>query len=254
MDKKTILYDPSIEEEARSTGWYLNARDKFVIKIVKKFTNLNSSKKVLDGGCGQGGVLELIKQDNIFTVGNDMAKESIKWGIKKGRITNGIQASLTHLPFKDNAFDISICTEVLEHVKDDLSSLRELNRVTKNKIIITVPAHTYLWTDSDDMVLHQRRYSKKELLLLIKNSNMKVIKMKPFGISAGIMVLIFKLFFGRKYKKGNEVEDLSLASRYKIPKFIATRLNTVFSIEGWLSMRGLAPWGHTWWACVEKKD
>jgi SAM-dependent methyltransferase len=252
MDSKTILYDPSIEEEARTTGWYLNARDRFVIKIAKEFANLNSANKILDGGCGQGGVLGLIQQEGIFTVGNDMAKESVLWGIKKGRIKNGIQASLTHLPFKDDAFDISICTEVLEHVEDDLSSLRELNRVTKNKIIITVPAHMYLWTDSDDMVLHQRRYSRKELLSLIKNSNMKVVKIKPFGISAGIMVLIFKLFFGRKYKKGNEVEDLSLSSRYKIPKFIATRLNTVFSIEGWLSRKGLIFWGHTWWACVEK--
>jgi len=252
VDSKTILYDPSIEEEARSTGWYLNARDKFVIKIANEFANLNLAKKVLDGGCGQGGVLSLIQQKEIFTVGSDMAKESVIWGMKKGRITNGIQASLTHLPFKDEAFDISICTEVLEHVDDDLSSLRELNRVTKNRIIITVPAHKYLWTNSDDMVLHKRRYSKSELLELIKNSNMKVVKLKPFGISAGIMVLIFKLFFHSKYEEGNKVEDLSLSSRYKIPGLIAKRLNVIFSLEGWLSRKGLTLWGHTWWACIEK--
>jgi SAM-dependent methyltransferase len=253
MDTNTILYDPATEEEARSSGWYLNARDKFVLKIAKKFAHLDSAKKVLDGGCGQGGVLSLLQQRGIFTVGNDMAIESVQWGKKKGRITNGIQASLTHLPFRDEIFDISICTEVLEHVDDDLASLKELGRVTKHRIVITVPAHMYLWTESDDMVLHKRRYSKLELLALIKNADMRVVKMEPFGISAGIMVILYKLFFGNKYKEGKEVDDLSLSARYKIPEPIAKRLNFIFSLESWLSRKGVVMWGHTWWACIEKK-
>ncbi len=253
MRGNTILYDPDTEEEARSSGWYLNARDRFVLKIAKEFANLDFAKKVLDGGCGQGGVLSLLNQNGVFSVGNDMALESLLWGKKKGRIINGVQASLTHLPFKDETFYISICSEVLEHVDDDLSSLKELGRVTKHRIIITVPAHRYLWTHSDDMVLHKRRYSKSELLTLIKNSGMHVVRLEPFGITAAIMVLLYKFFFGTKYKEGKDVEDLSLSARYKIPEPIVKRLNFIFSLEGWLSRKGLVLWGHTWWTCIEKK-
>jgi len=254
MTIKTILYKPAIEEEARSSGWYLNARDKFVLKLANEFANLNLAKKVLDGGCGQGGVLSLLNKSGVFTVGNDMALESLLWGRKKGRIINGVQASLTHLPFKDETFDISLCSEVLEHVDDDLSSLKELSRVTKHRIIITVPAHRYLWTDTDDMVLHKRRYSKSDLITLIKNSGMHIVRLEPFAITAGFMVLFFKFFFGTNYKEGKEVEDLSLSARYKIPRPIEKRLNFLFSLESWLSRKGLVLWGHTWWACIEKKE
>lgn len=43
------------------------------------------------------------------------------------------------LPFADNQFDISIISEVIEHVENPWDLLLELKRVTKDKIIVTTP-------------------------------------------------------------------------------------------------------------------
>jgi len=43
------------------------------------------------------------------------------------------------LPYKDNEFDVVLCTETLEHIPDLPKALSELIRVAKKAVVITVP-------------------------------------------------------------------------------------------------------------------
>lgn len=45
---------------------------------------------------------------------------------RKGRY---VVADGTQLPFKSNTFSHTICSEVLEHIQDDLTAIREISRV-----------------------------------------------------------------------------------------------------------------------------
>lgn len=40
---------------------------------------------------------------------------------------------ITEIPFDDDSFDLIMCTHVLEHIPDDKTAMRELNRVLKPK-------------------------------------------------------------------------------------------------------------------------
>ena len=48
-------------------------------------------------------------------------------------------ADATHLPFKDNSFDVVLCSEVLEHLDSPLKAIKELARASKKVIVLTFP-------------------------------------------------------------------------------------------------------------------
>ena len=54
---------------------------------------------------------------------------------------NVVQGDALHLPFPDGTFDRVICSEVLEHLPDDVAAMRELARVLRpgGTMAITVP-------------------------------------------------------------------------------------------------------------------
>ena len=43
------------------------------------------------------------------------------------------------LPYNDNEFTTVVCLQVLEHVTDPIQALRELKRVAKKRVVITIP-------------------------------------------------------------------------------------------------------------------
>jgi SAM-dependent methyltransferase len=50
-------------------------------------------------------------------------------------------ADLTKLPFADQAFDVVICSEVLEHIPEDTKAIREVMRILKpgELLVVSVP-------------------------------------------------------------------------------------------------------------------
>lgn len=116
---------------------------------VVKLVDLNN-KKILDMGCGEGVWLdkfkEFTKPENIF--GFDIDNESLEKFLKIESSKNCQIPSQNlkvcqseNLEFDSNQFDIIFSNEVLEHVKDDLKTLKEANRALKagGKIIIFTP-------------------------------------------------------------------------------------------------------------------
>lgn len=52
-----------------------------------------------------------------------------------------VKMDIHHIPFEDNTFDVSFCNHVMEHVADDIASMKEIYRVLKpgGWAIIQVP-------------------------------------------------------------------------------------------------------------------
>jgi SAM-dependent methyltransferase len=52
--------------------------------------------------------------------------------------------SVTNMPFEDGQFDVVLCCEVLEHLpfRDFLPSLKEIRRVARHKVILSLPDAT----------------------------------------------------------------------------------------------------------------
>lgn len=95
-------------------------------------------KKILDAGCGGGAYVEFLCQKGLEVTGIDKYDEFLQVAREKGRSGTYIQGDITRLPFPDKSFDCTYCFDVLEHV-DDRLAIKELVRVTSNRLIIAVP-------------------------------------------------------------------------------------------------------------------
>lgn len=58
-------------------------------------------------------------------------------------------ADLQSLPFRDNTFDITVCTEVLEHLPENvlLKGVSELQRVSRKYVLVSVPYKQRVWNE-----------------------------------------------------------------------------------------------------------
>lgn len=69
------------------------------------------------------------------------------------RDTVDVNGGIEQLPFSDSSFDLLICSHVLEHVSDDESAMRELNRVLRpgSEAIILVPQDSTMETTHEGL-------------------------------------------------------------------------------------------------------
>ena len=90
-------------------------------------SHATSSSRVLDLGCGRGGVVELIWRDVRFAAGIDPDAPSLASHRAAGLpVVRGVGESL---PFVDSSFDLVVSLWVLEHLKDPAATLREVSRI-----------------------------------------------------------------------------------------------------------------------------
>lgn len=112
----------------------------FEDNLIREVKNLNPSS-ILDVGCGEGFTLEKLRERNIgeHLEGVDYLDLAIKLGKKEHPQLKLKTGSIYDLDYKDNSFDVVICSEVLEHIDDPAKGLAELVRVSKKYCVLSVP-------------------------------------------------------------------------------------------------------------------
>ncbi|RUA00591.1 MAG: SAM-dependent methyltransferase [Deltaproteobacteria bacterium] len=114
---------------------------------------LGPGDRVLDIGCGTGRhACAIHAAEKGFVVAMDLKIKDLVEARKKllfhdatgyhrgGRWSVGA-ADITRLPFPDGCFELVICSEVLEHVRDHRRAVAELARVLKRgrTVVVSVP-------------------------------------------------------------------------------------------------------------------
>ncbi|MFA5906325.1 MAG: class I SAM-dependent methyltransferase [Desulfobacula sp.] len=147
--------------------------------------------RILDIGCGEGRhTIEACRKKDTCCVGADFMFDNLIETRKKLKFHQELNdlscrtidlscMDVTALPFKRNSFDIVICSEVLEHIRDDQKAVSELIRILKpGKILaVSVPrswpekicwrlSHEY----SNTPMGHIRIYKKTDLIRIIESS------------------------------------------------------------------------------------
>ena len=110
-------------------------------KVLLDEIKLLHPESILDVGAGEGFILEKLRVNNIGKTleGIEYMDDAIALGKKVNPKVKIKKGDIYKLPYKDNAFELLICTEVLEHLDDPKLALAELKRVTSKHLILSVP-------------------------------------------------------------------------------------------------------------------
>ena len=113
-------------------------------KFYKFASQFVIGRVVGDIGCGSGYGCKILKESGARSVfGSDISKSAISRAkLKFGEYAEYSIQTCTDLQlYKDNSFDVTICSEVLEHIKEyskEAIALKEMRRVTKRNGIIVL--------------------------------------------------------------------------------------------------------------------
>lgn len=112
------------------------------IEIVISLLEKRDKCKILDIGCADGFISSVIAEETGADMyGIDISRTSISKAKKRGINAKVVNIDREKIPFVGSSFDAIFCGDVLEHVYDTESVLRDINRILKKDgyIIVSVP-------------------------------------------------------------------------------------------------------------------
>lgn len=116
--------------------YYLNISEDFYYQKFIELCKQYCGKRVLDFGCATGNYMSELQKLGYSCIGVDVNPAYIEIATKKNLDVHLIDEKL---PFPDKSFDTVIMFEVLEHIKNPLGVLKEVQRVARKNIIFSVP-------------------------------------------------------------------------------------------------------------------
>jgi SAM-dependent methyltransferase len=168
---------------APEKGWvpspsYL-LRRKRVLNLLDPFPR----GRLLEIGCGAGALLHdlshmgfLVEATEISSAALDVA-HYINQDDPRVTIHQYIQHKW------DREFNYILALEVLEHIDDDLSALKQWRGWLKPEgyLLISVPAHPERWNYSDEWAGHHRRYDREGLKGILEKAGFEIVQMECYG-------------------------------------------------------------------------
>lgn len=114
--------------------------DRFHKQIAERIAAM-APESFLDAGCGEGFVAKMLmeRMPALKLTGFDFDPDAVKLAQAANPECEFATASIFEIPYEDATYDVVGCFEVLEHQHDPLPALRELARVAKRAVIISVP-------------------------------------------------------------------------------------------------------------------
>ena len=163
--------------------WWFKGRRTILESIIKHRVCPSEDARILEAGCGTGGNLQMLGtfgRVDAFEYDEDarrVARERSGRAIMAGSLPDG----LGHI---QGNFDLIALFDVLEHLDKDTESLQALaaRLAPQGRIILSVPALPYLWSNHDEVHHHHRRYSKASLNRVLTQAGLNVEYISYFNM------------------------------------------------------------------------
>lgn len=159
--------------------WWWRAREKFIINILDHLP-LAAEADILDIGCGDGLFFETLSRYGRTVEGLESNAELLSESTTAQYRIHVGPFDPTYAPGK--RFDLIVMLDVLEHLPEPASAMRQIRDLLKpgGIVLVTVPAFRCLWTTHDDMNHHYTRFTKGTLRPLFDAAQLQILKERYF--------------------------------------------------------------------------
>ena len=206
-------------------------------RAVEKNVHVGRSGQILEVG---SGISPMITRSN-----NIVYSELSLTALRILRQYHGkgwyVVADATQLPFRAGVFDGTVCSEVLEHLPDDLQTLKELARVMKSsgQLIVTFPHRKAYFAYDDRFVRHFRRYELSEMTDRLNEAGLNLVSTrKVLGPLDKITMCFVLIGYScvQKYK-GRGSTQISPSKSLSLLRLIVQWANLFYAALAWLDAR-----------------
>ena len=222
--------------EVEDAHWWFRSRRRIVVDLLASLgRRAGGTARILDVGAGTGATTAALS-----VLGSVDALENAPVALEFLRRRPGVNVVVGELPnaeLPSATYKIVTALDVLEHIEDDRAALGDMARVLVpgGHLLLTVPAHPWLWTNFDEACHHFRRYRPSELEALVRDVGLEIRFSSPF------QTLLFPLFVV------DRLTHRVVPRRAEVtvpPRPLNRILEAVFSIESlWLTRGRSAPFG-----------
>jgi SAM-dependent methyltransferase len=189
---------------------------------------------MLEIGCGTGFVLAAVRKafPSADLTGTELLGSGLTVAATRVPGAHWLQADARQLPFVDE-FACAGAFDVLEHVDDDSAVLQSLYRSLRpgGGVVISVPQHTWLWSDRDIMARHVRRYSASHLKQRMERAGFAVVALRSF-----VSLLLPLIWLSRRIHLRRDPDDA--LSELRIPRALNGAFATAMQLERTLGRMG----------------
>lgn len=160
---------------------------------------------LLDLGCGPGLNLMHWHEFSEQVLGVD--QHIVESSASQNDVPKIVKGDVIALPFCSESADFTLLLDVLEHV-DDRKALAEAFRVLKpnGALLLSVPAHPWLWGARDTGADHLRRYSRRGLRETVEAAGFVVSAVHPYQFLLMPLVILSR-FIGKVSSRSRDMED-----------------------------------------------
>jgi SAM-dependent methyltransferase len=148
-------------------------------QLVEFVRGLGRVERALDVGCGDGRLTAELDAAQLTAA--DVSAVALQRA--RRRLAHARLVELepdAPLPLPDAAFDLVLCAETIEHVRDVQLLLSEIRRVLRPRgmIALTTPAHLPLGRRPDPLSPHLRQFTRRSLARLLEEMGFEVASLR----------------------------------------------------------------------------
>lgn len=240
----------NVEEEY----WWYRALHHMILRLVQKETSGKNPAdiKLLDCGCGTGGMLAVHKTRYPWATGFDLSEDAVKFCHKRG-FKDVKKMSITDISYPKNQFHIVYSLDVLCNLelKDFSKALKGILSTLKPEgvFIFNLPAFDSMQSEHDRAVGIFRRFRRNTLRKELEAAGFEVEK-----INYRVSCLFPLIWFIRILKKGKKTEIKEAHSDLKpLPAPINGFLTGLFKLENIIVQYIPSPFGLSVFGVARKK-